>query len=112
MLDSSISSSVHVPPRARECKDGTRLIRSAQLTRPRRKSATSSRNVADRVQDKMRLATNRQCPREVYQREMEGRPANRMKLPARGAQLPPRTRRPAVSRRPPQSRTQSSKVQP
>src|SRR6266480_4789608 len=102
MLDSSISSSVHVPPRARECKDGTRLIRSAQLTRPRRKSATSSQNVVGRVLDKMRPITNLECPREVYQREMEGRPANRMKLPARAAQLPPRTRRPAVNRTPPQ----------
>src|SRR6476660_4346798 len=112
MLDSSISSSVHVPPRARECKDVAQLIRSAQLTRPRRKSATSSQNVVGRVRDRMRPATNRQCPREVYQREMEGRPANRMKLPAPGAQLPPRTRKPAANRTPPQWRTQSSKAPP
>src|SRR5207249_2895600 len=52
ILDSSISWSVHVPPRARECKDAARLIRSAQLTRPGRKSATSFRNGADHVPDK------------------------------------------------------------
>src|SRR6266699_4805798 len=97
-LDSSISSSVHVPLLARECKNERVTIRSARPTPRRQKSATSSRNVADRVPDKRRRVTTPRFRPKVSQAKKECMKARRRKLPDLSARLRPHIRKRAANR--------------